>query len=214
MTQPSVPNEGTPQTKKPLSKTKKVLIGIGGAFAFLIWISACGAILGGDDSTTPAEPTPTVTATVTSAPAPAPAETSQAPVAKKTTTAPAPKPPPKPKPQPAKNVTSREYAKILKNPDNYIGDRIIVYGQVNQFDSATGDDTFLASTAHRNTMEYGYFDGENTMLTGPAGRLDDLVEDDVFKASVTVLGSQDYDTQIGGNTSVLLLEVNSIKVIS
>jgi hypothetical protein len=31
---------------------------------------------------------------------------------------------------------------------------------------------------------------------------------------VTVLGSMDYDTQIGGNTTVPLLEVSSIKVIS
>jgi hypothetical protein len=40
-----------------------------------------------------------------------------------------------------------------------------------------------------------------------------IVEDDVFRASVTVLGKMDYDTQIGGNTTVPLLEVNSIKVI-
>lgn len=51
------------------------------------------------------------------------------------------------------------------------------------------------------------------MLNGSAKKLDDLVEDDIFKASVTVLGSSDYNTQIGGNTTVLLLDVNSIKVI-
>jgi hypothetical protein len=65
------------------------------------------------------------------------------------------------------------------------------------------NDTFLADTASRNTTSYGYFDGENTMLTGSAKKLDDLVEDDIFKASVTVLGPIDYDTQIGGNTTVL-----------
>jgi hypothetical protein len=82
-----------------------------------------------------------------------------------------------------------------------------------QFDSATGDENFLADTAHRNTMSYGFFDGENTLLTGNAKQLDDLVEDDVFRASVTVLGKMDYDTQIGGDTTVPLLEVNSLKVI-
>jgi hypothetical protein len=30
---------------------------------------------------------------------------------------------------------------------------------------------------------------------------------------VTVVGSYDYDTQIGSNTTVPLLEVNSLKVI-
>jgi hypothetical protein len=63
-------------------------------------------------------------------------------------------------------------------------------------------------------MRYGFFDGDNTLLSGNAKQLDDLVEDDVFRASVTVLGDIDYDTQIGGNTTVPLLEVDSIKVIS
>ena len=52
------------------------------------------------------------------------------------------------------------------------------------------------------------------MLIGSAKKLDDLVADDVFRASVTILGHVDYDTQIGGETTVALLEVNSIKVIS
>jgi hypothetical protein len=52
-----------------------------------------------------------------------------------------------------------------------------------------------------------------TLLTSNARQLDDLLEDDVFRASVTVLGKMDYDIQIGGYTTVPLLEVNSIKVI-
>ena len=44
-------------------------------------------------------------------------------------------------------------------------------------------------------------------VTGNTKQLDDLVEDDVFRASVTVLRKIDYDTQIGGNTTVPLLEV-------
>jgi hypothetical protein len=63
-------------------------------------------------------------------------------------------------------------------------------------------------------MSYGFFDGENTVLSGSAKKLDDLVADDVFRASVTVLGHVDYDTQIGGETTVALLKVNSIRVIN
>lgn len=125
-----------------------------------------------------------------------------------------PKPEPKPKSVSAQSVSKRQWAKVLKKPDDYVGERYIIYGQVTQFDSATGDDTFRADTAHRNTMSYGFFDGENTVLSGNAEKLDDLVADDVFRASVTVLGHVDYDTQIGGETTVALLEVNSIKVIS
>ena len=91
---------------------------------------------------------------------------------------------------------------MVKKPDAFIGKRFIIYGEVTQFDAATGEDAFLADTAHKNTTEYGYFDGENTMLTGDASDLSDVVENDVFKATVTVLGSHSYDTQIGGNTTV------------
>jgi hypothetical protein len=86
-------------------------------------------------------------------------------------------------------------------------------GHTVRLSSATGDDNFLADAAHRNTMSDGFFDGEDTLLIGNAKQLDDLVEDDVFRASGIVLGKIDYDTQIGGNTTVPLLEVNGIKVI-
>jgi hypothetical protein len=96
--------------------------------------------------------------------------------------------PQEPKSAPAARVSKRQWAKIVKKPESYKGDKYILYGQVTQFDSATGDDSFLADTAHRNTMSYDFFDGENTLLTGDAKQLDDLVEDDVFRDSVTVLG--------------------------
>ena len=80
-----------------------------------------------------------------------------------------------PQTEPAARVSKRQWAKIVKKPDSYKGDKYIIYGQVTQFDSATGDDNFLADTAHRNTMTYDFFDGENTLLTGSAKQLDDLV---------------------------------------
>ena len=124
------------------------------------------------------------------------------------------KPKPKPKPKPAAHrVTERQWAKVVKNPDKYKGKRYIIYGEVNQFDSATGDSNFLADTANHDTTSYGYFDGENSWMEGKASKLEDLVEDDVFKATVTVVGSYSYDTQVGGNTTVPQLHVDSIKQI-
>ena len=67
---------------------------------------------------------------------------------------------PEPKAEPAQRVTKREWAKVVKNPDRYAGERYIIYGQVTQFDSATGDEGFRADTAHANTMSYGFFDGK------------------------------------------------------
>jgi hypothetical protein len=102
-----------------------------------------GGIVGGAGDATPtAEPAATATVTETqqaSEPSQEPEPTTK-PEPKKTTK-------PAPKPEPAQRVTKREWAKVVKNPDNYIGERYIIYGQVTQFDSATGDDNFLADTA-------------------------------------------------------------------
>jgi hypothetical protein len=167
-------------------------------------LASCGAILdaiGGEDPATTATTASPVDETTEPEPEPEPKKTT------KTTK-------PEPKAEPAQRVTKREWAKVVKDPDSYIGERYIIYGQVTQFDSATGDDGFRADTAHTNTMSYGFFDGKNTVFTGTAKQLDDLVEEDVFRASVEVLGSYDYDTQIGGETSAPHLRVLSIKVIS
>jgi hypothetical protein len=221
--QPQPPHQGMPsggwlpaipvqeQPKKPkrfgwptLIIASVVALGVG-----IVGGSASVVALGvglSDNTGTTAAPEATVTVTET-ATATEPTGTKQ-PKAKNTT---APKP--KPEPVQAVHVSKRRWAKIVKKPESYKGDRYIIYGQVTQFDSATGDENFLADTAHRNTMSYGFFDGDNALLTGSAEQLDDLVEDDVFRASVTVLGKIDYDTQIGGNTTVPLLKVNSLKVI-
>jgi hypothetical protein len=173
---------------------------------------AVGGALGSATNDTGGTALPTATVTVT-ATAAAPSKAAKKPSPEPTkTTKPAPKKK-EPEAQPAVRVSKRQWAKIVKKPESYKGDKYIIYGQVTQFDSATGDENLLADTAHRNTMSYGFFDGENTLLTGNAKQLDDLVEDDVFRASVTVLGKMDYDTQIGGDTTVPLLEVNSLKVI-
>jgi hypothetical protein len=157
-----------------------------------------------------ASPTPTVTVTATAA---ATSTTTENPSPKPTKTTRPTQKKREPKSEPAVRVSKRQWAKIVKKAESYIGYKYIIYGQVTQFDWATGDDNFLADTAHRNTMSYGFFDGQNTLLTGNAKQLEDLVEDDVFRASITVLGDIDDDTQIGGNTTVPLLDVNSIKVI-
>jgi hypothetical protein len=128
-----------------------------------------------------ASPTATVTVTATIA---ATTKTAEEPSPKPTkSTKPTPKKKQEPQTEPAARVSKRQWAKVVKKPESYKGDKYIIYGQVTQFDSATGDDSFLADTAHRNTMSYGFFDGENTLLSGSAKQLDDLVEDDVFRAS-------------------------------
>jgi hypothetical protein len=210
---PAIPVQEQPKKPKRFGWPTLIIASVVALGVGIVGGSASVVALGvgiSDNTGTTAAPEAIVTVTQTATatePTSEPTETKQ-PKAENTTT-----PKPKPEPVQAVHVSKRQWAKIVKKPESYKGDRYIIYGQVTQFDSATGDDNFLADTAHRNTMSYGFFDGDNALLTGSAEQLDDLVEDDVFRASVTVLGKIDYDTQIGGNTTVPLLEVNSLKVI-
>jgi hypothetical protein len=79
----------------------------------------------------------------------------------------------------------------VKNPDVHVGDEVLIYGQVTQFDSATGTEGFLAdSGATKKFPEYGYVDfNENTVYSGDEADLEDVVEGDLFTAYVTVVGS-------------------------
>ncbi|MEU4643966.1 hypothetical protein [Micromonospora sp. NPDC023814] len=189
-----------------------------GALA-LVTALAAGVVIGaaaGDDtgpaaransSTSPAASSaaPTTAAPTTAVPTTT-APTSAAPSPTKTT------PPPKPKPPSYKTLSERQWKLVAKNPDAYIGKTYVVFGRVTQFDAATGVDTFRANVAHRRMAdEYDY--ETNTLLTGLAADLDNLVEDDIFRANVTVLSAFSYDTQIGGETTVPLLQVDAIKVL-
>lgn len=110
-------------------------------------------------------------------------------------------------------LDERTWALIAKDPEAHAGESYLVFGEVTQFDSATGTSAFRANVAAANTCEYGFFDGDNTILSaGPGVNLANVVADDVFAAQVTVLGSFSYDTTLGGNTTVPRLQVDSIEV--
>lgn len=179
--------------------SKTVLAAVA-AIVTTLSLAACGT------STPSATPTVTVTAQpeASTTPTPTPTTGTPTPTSAKPTPTKAPS---------YKTLTARQWAKIAKDPDAYIGKTFIVYGEVTQFDSATGTDTFRADVAHKNTTTYGFFEGDNTMLTGYEDDLADVVEGDLFRAKVTVAGSYSYDTQVGGNTTVPMLVVDSIKVI-
>lgn len=106
-------------------------------------------------------------------------------------------------------LTSRAWAKLVKAPDNYIGERYKLWGCIWQFDAATGPSEFLARASFRNEA-YWFVDGVNAYFTGDESKLADFVEDDVVFLNVVAEGSYSYDTQAGGNTTVPLFEVKSI----
>lgn len=145
----------------------------------------------------PAVTTSATTPTPTPSPSAAPA-TQQIPAAKKT----------------YRSLSSRTFKLLAKDPDAYIGKTYVIYGEITQFDAATGANAFRASTGPKKLrISYGYVNyDQNVIMSGTPSRLAKLVEGDCFSAKVTVLGSYSYDTQVGGNTTVPLFEVDSIKI--
>jgi hypothetical protein len=107
-------------------------------------------------------------------------------------------------------ISAREWKLLVKDPDAYAGETVIVYGVIHQFDAATGTENFLAMTDNsKHSDRYSYT--ENASFTGSEKRLADFVEGDMFVAKVMVSGSYSYDTQAGGNTTVPEFEIDSIK---
>ena len=111
-----------------------------------------------------------------------------------------------------RSVNAREYALIVKNPEAHVGEKIIIYGVVTQFDSATGSMSFRADTsAQRKRAWYNY--DTNTIVDAPNPEfLSDVVIDDLVTMQVEVLGATSYDTQIGGNTTAPKMCVRGIEV--
>jgi hypothetical protein len=126
---------------------------------------------------------------------------------------PTPEPTPEPTAKPVAityaKLTSRNWAKIVKAPDKYIGKGYQIWACVFQFDAATGPGSFLANASHKR-QEYWSLYGENSWFNGAESKLADIVEDDIVVMNVVSTGSYSYDTQAGGNTTVPAFDVVKI----
>ncbi|MFC9519014.1 hypothetical protein ACFTSD_25060 [Nocardiaceae bacterium NPDC056970] len=109
-------------------------------------------------------------------------------------------------------LTPRDYALIAKNPTKNIGKRIVVFGKVSQFDSATGPNLFMANTAAEPKSDLWGLE-TSAVVTGKSGLFDDVVADDVVKIWATVTGDWTYDTALNFERTVLSLQANMIEVI-
>ena len=107
-------------------------------------------------------------------------------------------------------VTKREWASVVRSPDDHQFETITAFGCISQFDSDTGADTFRAQASYRK-QNYWYLYGDNSLFTALDETLvADFYEDDVFKAEVTIFGSFSYDTTLGGQLTVPWFEIDSI----
>jgi hypothetical protein len=128
----------------------------------------------------------------------------------KTPTATAAPTSPPAKPVSYATLSSRAWKQLVKAPDRYVAKGYRLWACISQFDAATGEDSFRAQASYRKEP-YWWSDGVNSFFTGDAARLAPFVESDLVVVNVTGAGSYSYDTQSGGNTTVPLFEVHSIK---
>lgn len=196
------------------SPTRRTLLSAGAAIAALAVLTGCAGTDTPSDAAAP--PSTTQTETPEQAAARQQAETAAARARQEAAAAEAAKrqaaEAAKRDPASYEQLTARDFALIAKNPDAAVGRKVVVYGRVTQFDSATGTTQFLARTAPFVPDSVYDYD-QNTMIVGDtAALIRDVVEDDLVTMHAEVLGSFTYDTQAGGSTTVPKLKVNLIEV--
>src|SRR5262249_6229584 len=105
------------------------------------------------------------------------------------------------------SLSPREYALLIKDPDSNKGRKIVVYGIVTQFDTATGKSEFRANTGAQ-PGDYS----QNTMIDAKdPSILANVVKQDIVKMWCEVRGSTTYDTTNNGHLTVPQFWVNIIK---
>ncbi len=109
-------------------------------------------------------------------------------------------------------ISARDYALLVTDPDTAKGQKLIVWGVVTQFDAATGTPDFRADTGGEQKSSWlDYEDNAFDHAPDPA-ILANVVETDMVVMYVDVAGSYSYGTQISGNPTVPLFNVDIVRV--
>lgn len=88
------------------------------------------------------------------------------------------------------------YNQLAKNPERYVGERVVYRGQIFQIQEAGGVGFMLLSVTDEG---YGFWD--DNVWINYEGTIDSA-EDDIVTVYGTVVGQKTYETQIGGETFV------------
>ena len=106
-------------------------------------------------------------------------------------------------------ITQRDFEMILKDVSAQSGRRIILYGSIRQFDSATGPDRFLADVG---TSALGVGNFESAHLIGNSATLKPFVKDDRVKMHVVVDGEYSYTSTADFKLTVPQFQVGIIEL--
>jgi hypothetical protein len=91
-------------------------------------------------------------------------------------------------------ATTIDYDQLIKDPTDYIGDKVVYTGQIFQIQEVGSQSVILLSV----TKTYGFWDDEIWVDAGEIAS----AEDDIITVYGTVTGGKNYRTQIGGSRFV------------
>lgn len=195
-----------PPRRQRKTVERKVLLAVGGSIAVVIAIS----VLGDNGDKKPGTPTTTTAASASPAPSITKTSTPSAADLQRTAAALAARR----DPASYKPLTAREFALLAKDPDAHKGELVVIYGEVAQFDAATGTDAFRADTGPL-PPDSGEIYTQNSLVTvQDPSTVAEVVEDDYLKMYVEVAGAHTYKTQMGGETTVPLFTLYIVENLS
>ena len=114
-------------------------------------------------------------------------------------------------------ISAEDYAVLVEDPDAAYGQNFIVYGNIWQFDDASGPCSFLAATAPTVMATVWDYPTDVMVFGGDATYncpvLDAVVEGDTVKMWVGNYGSYSYETEAAETVTVPFFEVRKIEVL-
>ncbi len=108
---------------------------------------------------------------------------------------------------------------VLRDTDGFVGDCLVMHVIPWQWDSRTGECTFLGSWDPNNLgARYSYkYDGDGIFRAGPSvcgDGLADADQDDLLKVWVTVTGTFRYDTAAGGTNEIPDFTLRRVELVA
>lgn len=112
-------------------------------------------------------------------------------------------------------VDGGTWPQIIKNPDGHVGTRLLIYGEVVQFDVNTGTCAFRMNSGPAQTRYSFDYDQNTYVRAGGAncGLLAPIVQDDHLLVWATVTGSYTYSTAMGGTATALEIDIWHFQVL-
>ena len=96
-------------------------------------------------------------------------------------------------------LAPRDFALLVRDPDSHVGEKVVIYGKITQFDAATGKNEFRGDTGPLAPGEGDAY-SQNTYLVAPVAALWRMsVEKDQLRMFAEVMRSYTYDTTTNGH---------------